>query len=71
MPAFVGPMEIESVTGVFKVGDTFTISPKSVSKSAVGSGALSNGDGNQVYNSRNITNDYDSDVNDQSDALNA
>ncbi|MBS2970339.1 spore germination protein [Metabacillus sp. KIGAM252] len=71
MPAFVGPMEVESVSGVFKVGDTFTISPKSVLKAAVGAGALSNGDGNQLVNSRNLTNDYDADVIDQTDALNA
>ncbi|MTH55503.1 hypothetical protein GKZ89_19095 [Bacillus mangrovi] len=71
MPAFTGPMEIENVSGVFKVGDTFTISPKSVFKSAVGSGALSNGDGNRLYNSRSLTNSYDNDVNDQSTSINA
>ncbi|MGD7006636.1 spore germination protein [Metabacillus sp. 84] len=71
MPAFVGPMEVESVSGVFKVGDTFTISPKSVQKFAVGSGALSNGDGNHLVNSRSWTNDFDSDVIDQADSLNA
>ncbi len=40
MPAIVGPIYINSISGgVVNVGDSFYLSPKSSSKSALGSGA--------------------------------
>ncbi|WP_243290527.1 spore germination protein [Bacillus sp. FJAT-47783] len=71
MPAFVGAIELESVgDGAFKVGDTFSISPKSSLKSALGSGALNTGDRMRTVNIRNVSNEFNPNVSDQTQAFN-
>ncbi|MDZ5470270.1 spore germination protein [Bacillus sp. 31A1R] len=44
MPAIIGPVQIVNVGGgIVQFGDTLVISPKSNSKSTVGSGSLNTG----------------------------
>ncbi|WP_226529137.1 spore germination protein [Metabacillus niabensis] len=72
MPAFVGPIELNSIdsSAVFKVGDTFSLSPKSSDKSSLGSGVANTGDFTNTENVFNITNFEDSDVIDQTNIFN-
>lgn len=72
MPAFVGPIQLNSVdsSAVFKVGDTFSLSPKASDKTSLGSGAANTGDFTNTKNVFNITNFHDSDVIDQSNIFN-
>jgi hypothetical protein len=72
MPAFVGPVKLESIedSAIFSVGDTFGLSPKSANKSSVGSGAANTGDFIETQNLFNITNFYDVDLIDQTDIVN-
>lgn len=72
MPAFVGPIKLNRIgsSAVFKVGDTFSLSPKSHDKSTVGAGALNTGDFIEVANLFNITNFQDHDVMDQTNIFN-
>lgn len=66
MPAIVGPIAINSISGgVVNFGDSFYLSPKSSSKSALGSGAGNTGDFLLLNNAVNATNYIDPDVNDQ------
>ncbi|MFC0275014.1 spore germination protein [Metabacillus herbersteinensis] len=66
MPAIVGPIKINSVAGgVVNFGDSFYLSPKSNSKSALGSGASNTGDFLIVNNGLNATNFIDPDLSDQ------
>ncbi|EME76044.1 spore germination protein [Bacillus sonorensis] len=65
MPAIVGPIKINSISGgVVNFGDSFYLSPKSTSKSALGSGAGNTGDFLIVNNGLNATNYIDPDVSD-------
>lgn len=72
MPAFVGPVELLSIetTGVFTVGDAFSLSPKSTEKGSFGSGVGNTGDFTESQNLFSITKFDDSDVVDQSKAFN-
>ncbi|MBU7595484.1 spore germination protein [Metabacillus halosaccharovorans] len=72
MPAFVGPIELNSIdsSAVFKVGDTFSLSPKSSDKTSLGSGVANTGDFTNTQNVFNITNFEDSDVIDQTNIFN-
>jgi Spore germination protein gerPA/gerPF len=72
MPAFVGPVILNSIqsSSIFTVGDTFSLSPKSMDKTTVGSGASNTGDFVETQNLFNITNFYDADIIDQSGNLN-
>jgi hypothetical protein len=72
MPAFVGPVQVNEVeaNAIFKVGDTFSLSPKSSGKTTVGSGSVNTGDFIQTQNLFNITNFYDADLIDQPSILN-
>ena len=72
MPAFVGPIELNRIdrSAVFKVGDTFSLSPKASDKSSLGSGAANTGDFIDTQNVFNITNFQDCDVNDQTNIFN-
>ncbi|ALC80678.1 MULTISPECIES: spore germination protein [Bacillus] len=66
MPAIVGPISINSISGgVVNFGDSFYLSPKSSSKTASGAGAGNTGDFLIVNNGINATNYIDPDVNDQ------
>ncbi|OAS87123.1 MULTISPECIES: spore germination protein [Metabacillus] len=72
MPAFVGPVKLNSIgdSAIFKVGDTFSLSPKSANKTSVGSGAANTGDFIETHNLFNITNFSDLDLFDQSMTIN-
>jgi hypothetical protein len=72
MPAFVGPVQVDSIksNAIFTVGDTFSLSPKSANKTSVGSGAANNGDYIETQNLFNITNFYDVDLFDQTNSFN-
>ncbi|UTL73752.1 spore germination protein [Bacillus halotolerans] len=66
MPAIVGPIAINSISGgVVNFGDSFYLSPKRSSKSALGSGAGNTGDFLLLNNAVNATNYIDPDVSDQ------
>lgn len=66
MPAITGPIAINSISGgVVNFGDSFYLSPKSSSKSALGSGAGNTGDFLLLNNVVNATNYIDPDVSDQ------
>ncbi|KKI89980.1 hypothetical protein WQ54_22860 [Bacillus sp. SA1-12] len=73
MPAFVGPVQLNSIeeNAIFKVGDSFSLSPKSVDKSSLGSGVANNGDFIEMHNLFNITNFSDIDLFDQSNFFNS
>ncbi|MDA7026038.1 spore germination protein [Bacillus sp. CLL-7-23] len=72
MPAIVGPIKINTISGgVVNFGDSFYLSPKSSSKSALGSGAGNTGDFLVVNSGLNATNYVDPDVSDQNIAGNA
>ncbi len=65
MPAIVGPIKINEVSGIVNFGDTFYLSPKNQSKSASGSGGGNVGDFHIVNNGLSATNMVDPDVSDQ------
>ncbi|MGM7722570.1 spore germination protein [uncultured Metabacillus sp.] len=73
MPAIVGPVQLNSIEGnaIFKVGDSFSLSPKSADKSSSGSGVANSGDFIEMHNLFNITNFSDIDLFDQSDFFNS
>ncbi|PGT89269.1 spore germination protein [Bacillus sp. AFS040349] len=72
MPALVGPIMLNRIrdAAVFKVGDTFSLSPKSQDESSVGAGALNTGDFIEIENVFTITNFEDSDIVDQPNTFN-
>ncbi|TDQ42079.1 spore germination protein [Aureibacillus halotolerans] len=67
MPAIVGAIKVLSIgeAGVFHVGDVFSISPKSVSKTFAGAGSFNTGNGLTVSSYLSATNTYDQDAVDQ------
>ncbi len=72
MPAFVGPIELNRIgsSAVFKVGDSFSLSPKATNKNSFGSGSSNTGDFIDTQNVFNITNFQDSDAIDQNNIFN-
>jgi hypothetical protein len=72
MPAFVGPVKLNSIrsNAIFTVGDTFSLSPKSTNKSSLGSGVANTGDFIETQNIFNITNFSDVDLFDQTNIMN-
>ncbi|MGJ9383425.1 spore gernimation protein GerPA [Salipaludibacillus neizhouensis] len=64
MPALVGAVKVIAVSssGVFNIGDVFTIAPVSTAKTFAGSGSFNTGDGLRVRNNQSSTNTYDRDV---------
>lgn len=71
MPALVGAIEVESVgNGAFKVGDTFSISPKASVKVALGAGTSNTGDRMRTVNLQNTSIEFNPSVSDQSQSLN-
>jgi spore germination protein PF len=73
MPAIVGPVQINHVSGgaVVTFGDTFYVSPKESSKSAFGAGSSNTGNFIITNNGLSATNSVDPDVADQNNAGNA
>ncbi|WP_332692670.1 spore germination protein [Halalkalibacter lacteus] len=66
MPAIVGAVKVISVgsSGVFNIGDVFTMNPVSTSKTFAGAGSFNTGDYLKIRNDHSITKTYDQDVND-------
>ncbi len=64
MPAIVGAVKINSIgsSGVFNIGDVFTISPRSTAKTFAGAGSFNTGDYLKVRNDYSQTNTYDKDL---------
>lgn len=67
MPAMVGHIHIVNIgsSGVFHIGDVFSIRPISYSKAFAGAGSFNVGDNVAVYNYENTTNVSDDDSVDQ------
>lgn len=63
MPAIVGAVKINSIgsSGVFNIGDVFTISPVSTAKTFAGAGSFNTGDYLKIRNDYSLTNTYDKD----------
>ncbi|WP_273130386.1 spore germination protein [Metabacillus sp. HB246100] len=72
MPAFVGPIKLNNMgsSAIFKVGDSFSLSPKAKSKASIGSGGANTGDFIETQNLFNITNFEDIDMIDQQENFN-
>ncbi|WP_226669468.1 spore germination protein [Metabacillus litoralis] len=72
MPAFVGPIQLNTIgrSAIFTVGDSFALSPKSQSQSSIGSGSANTGDFIENQNFFSISNFYDADIIDQVDVTN-
>ncbi|OIU72550.1 spore germination protein [Rossellomorea aquimaris] len=67
MPAIVGIAQVVSVgsSGVFHIGDVFTINPISTAKTFAGAGSFITGRGISVYNESSLTYTVDDEVMDQ------
>ncbi|AST90543.1 spore germination protein [Sutcliffiella cohnii] len=71
MPAIVGPVAINSISGgVVTFGDSFYVSPKGTSKTSAGSGSFNTGNVIITNNGLSATNTIDPDINDQNIAAN-
>ncbi|WP_096155200.1 MULTISPECIES: spore germination protein [Bacillus] len=71
MPAIVGPVAINSISGgAVNFGDSFYLSPKSASKTNAGSGCFNTGNFIVTNNGLSATNTIDPDVNDQNISAN-
>lgn len=60
MPAFVGMINVNTISGIFNVGDVRYIAPKSINKTFAGGGSFNSGTNLNVKNERSIINVYDS-----------
>ena len=60
MPAIVGTVNINSISGIFNIGDVNTISPKNLAKTYAGGGSFNSGDRLTIHNSPSLINVYDS-----------
>lgn len=60
MPAIVGTVHINSISGIFNIGDVQTISPKNLAKTYAGGGSFNSGDKLTIHNSPSLINVYDS-----------
>jgi len=60
MPAIVGTININSISGIFNIGDVHTISPKNLAKTYAGGGSFNSGDRLTINNSPSLINVYDS-----------
>lgn len=60
MPAIVGTVNINSISGIFNIGDVGTISPQNLSKTYAGGGSFNSGDRLTINNSPSLINVYDS-----------
>ncbi|MDE5413587.1 spore germination protein [Alkalihalobacterium chitinilyticum] len=66
MPAIVfGPFKINANDGNISFGDVLNMSPKSASKSVIGSGSAHTGDFMMTWNGINMNNAFDPDAVDQ------
>ncbi|GGE39164.1 putative spore germination protein GerPF [Pullulanibacillus camelliae] len=72
MPGITGPIKIDAIAsgGVFNVGDTLNVAPKTTNKNYSGAGAANTGDFIQTNNIVSNTNSLDNDILDSSNAAN-
>ncbi|WP_071459112.1 spore germination protein [Bacillus massilinigeriensis] len=73
MPAIVGAVQVISIgsSGVFNIGDVYSIMPSTNAKTFAGSGSFNTGDGITLYNYNSSTNVKDQDGIDQGLYFNA
>jgi spore germination protein PA len=62
MPAIVGAVQINIVSGVFNIGDVGIISPSSYSKTYAGGGSFNSGDTLNITNAPSVINVYGSEA---------
>ncbi|WP_019121490.1 spore germination protein [Brevibacillus massiliensis] len=65
MPAIVGTVNINSLSGVFNIGDVNAITPSTVVKTFAGGGSFNSGTNLTVNNSPSVINVYDTGSGDQ------
>lgn len=65
MPAIVGAININTVTGVLNIGDVGIISPSTYSKTYAGGGSFNSGKTLNVSNAPSVINVYGSEAYDQ------
>ncbi|WP_070119858.1 spore germination protein [Bacillus marinisedimentorum] len=73
MPSIVGAVNVQTVSSsaVFNIGDVFSISPRSSSKTFSGAGSFNTGEVVRNYNEYSQTNTLDRDLVDQPQVANA
>ena len=59
MPAIVGAVNVNTVNGVFNIGDVRSISPRSLSKTFAGGGSFNSGDKLDINNGQSVVKVYD------------
>ncbi|GAA4846495.1 hypothetical protein GCM10023310_25600 [Paenibacillus vulneris] len=65
MPALVGVINVNMITGVFNVGDAGIISPSTFSTTYAGGGSFNSGNTLNIHNEPTVINVYDSAVYEQ------
>ncbi|MCL6606342.1 MAG: spore germination protein [Paenibacillus sp.] len=65
MPAIVGAINVNNISGVFNVGDVGIIAPNSFSKTFAGGGSFNSGETLNINNSPSVINIYGSDAYEQ------
>ncbi len=73
MPSIVGAVSVNAIgsSGVFNIGDVFSISPRSAAKTFAGAGSFNTGESVENYNEYSQTNTSDGDIADQTQVANA
>jgi spore germination protein PA len=62
MPAIVGAINVNSVSGVFNIGDVGTIAPSSFNQTFAGGGSFNSGESLNINNSPSVINIYGADA---------
>ncbi|MGD8192371.1 spore germination protein [Brevibacillus ginsengisoli] len=65
MPAIVGTVNVNSVSGAFNIGDAHTIAPQSWTKTFAGGGSFNSGKTLTINAGRTVLNVYDTCDNDE------
>ncbi|MBP1932402.1 spore germination protein [Ammoniphilus resinae] len=59
MPAMVGTVNINSLSGIMNIGDVHKIAPRNYSKTFAGGGSFNSGDNLNVHNENSVIHVYD------------
>ena len=62
MPAIVGTVNVNSVSGVFNIGDVGNIAPSNFSKTYAGGGSFNSGEKLTIHNASTTINVYESEA---------
>lgn len=65
MPAIVGTVNVNNISGVFNIGDVRTIAPRSLLKTFAGGGSFNSGETLNIRNAPSVINIYGTDVYEQ------